>query len=318
MINLKKGCKKDGFKSKKGDLESKKLGYFMIIPATILILLISIYPLLNGILLSFQKYNLLKPLNRKFVGFENYIKILTTDTEFYGVLTYSFIYTVAVVISAYLFGLFLAVLLNRNIKGRGLYRALILLPWVISPSVASTNWLWLLNDQVGFINNVLRALNLIDKPILFIAVPDLARITVIFTGAWKAFPFMMIVVLAGLQSIPRDLYESAHIDGAGFWKSFFYITMPMIRGVSAIATTLMFIWTFNNFENIYLFTRGGPADATYVLPILTYYTAFFRSQLGYASAIAVIMLIVLLLLSGVYLRVLESQNSNVIEKGARK
>ncbi|MDR2369987.1 MAG: sugar ABC transporter permease, partial [Treponema sp.] len=151
----------------------------------------------------------------------------------------------------------------------------------------------------------LRKWGVISSPILFLADPLLARISVCFTGAWKSFPFMMIVLLSGMQGIPDELYESAAIDGAGFFRSFRYITVPMLKNVSIIATVLMFIWTFNNFENIYLLTKGGPANATFVLPILSYYTAFFRSQLGYASAISTLMLVVLLGMALIYMRILQ-------------
>ncbi|MBC8532772.1 ABC transporter permease subunit [Yeguia hominis] len=296
-------------KRKAARLESKRLGYFLTIPSSILILAISFYPLIQGISLSFESYNLMKPKKRKFVGFDNFKELLFSDNEFHSVLFYSFVYTIAVVLLAYVFGLFLAMLLKRDIKGRGIYRTLVLLPWVVAPSIAAINWLWLLNDQIGFINNVLQKIGLISKPILFIAEPKIAQITVIFTSVWRSFPFMLIVVLAGLQSIPKDLYESAYIDGAGFWKSFFHITMPMIRGVSTVCIILQLIWTFNNFENIYLLTNGGPNDATYTLPILTYFTAFFRSKIGYASAIATLMLVVLLVISLIYLKIQKNREN---------
>ena len=295
-------------KKKHGGLESKRLGYLMTIPASILILVISIYPLIQGILMSFQDYNLQRPNQRAWNGLENYITLITEDTEFHSALLYTFIYTIATVAFAYVLGLILAMLLNRNIRGRGIYRTLALLPWIVVPSVASTNWTWLMNDQIGLINQTLRSLGLIDQPILFLADEGIARITVIFTDMWRDYPFMMIVILAGLQSIPRELYESAYIDGAGFWKSFRYITLPMIKGVSAISTILMFIWVFNHFDNIYLLTSGGPNNATFTLPILTYYTAFFRSNIGYASAIASIMLVVLLIVAMLYLRVMRTNN----------
>jgi ABC-type sugar transport system permease subunit len=119
---------------------------------------------------------------------------------------------------------------------------------------------------------------------------------------------MAITILAALQGINADLYESAYIDGAGFWRSFIHITLPMIKRVSAVATILMFIWNFNNFENIYLLTRGGPSQATFTLPILTYYTAFYRSNLGYASTVGTTILIVLLVVSLLYLRVLRADD----------
>ena len=243
-------------------LKNKRLGYILLIPASVLIALVSLYPLINGIILGFQDYNLLRPKKRAFAGLDNFIEILTKDSEFYSTLAFSFIYTIFVVIVAYILGLCFAMLLNRDIKGRGIFRMLILIPWVIPSVVATTNWLWLLNDQLGFVNRTLQNLHIIKEPILFLADADLAKITVIFTGAWK----------------------------------------------SLISTILMFLWTFNNFENIYLLTRGGPMNFTYTLPILSYYTAFIRSNIGYASAIATIMLVVLLVVAMLYMKVLSNRD----------
>ena len=144
---------------------------------------------------------------------------------------------------------------------------------------------------------------MIDESILFLADPIIVKLTVIVTGTWKTFPFMMIVILAGLQSIPKDLYESAYVDGCGFWRSLRYITIPTIANVSSICIILQIIWTFNNMENIYMLTKGGPNGATYILPILTYYTAFFRNKLSYAAAIAVTILVIMLFFCIIYLRI---------------
>jgi ABC-type sugar transport system permease subunit len=255
-----------------------------------------------------MQYSIKRSRNARFNGLENYIRILTTDAEFYSTLTFSFFSAFAVVIIAYVLGMCFALLLNRDIKYRSFFRAMILIPWIIPPVVAATNWTWLLNDQLGFINLILRKWGFIDRPILFLADPVIARITVCFTGAWKSFPFMMIVLLSGMQGIPDELYESASIDGAGFFRSFRHITVPMLKNVTMISTTLMFIWTFNNFENIYLLTKGGPLNATFVLPILSYYIAFFRSQLGYASAISTLMLVILLILALIYMRILRQSD----------
>ena len=297
-------------KRNKYRLIDRALGYKMIIPATVLLALIIFYPLISGIIMSFKNYNLLRPDEVRFIGLGNYFNIIFKDTEFRGVLFFSFLYTVGVVLFSYLVGLGLAMLLKRDIKFRGLFRTLVLIPWVIPPVVACTNWLWVLNDQVGIVNVVLKQLHIIKSPILFLGSETLARITVIFTGTWKSYPFMMIVILAGLQSIPKEMYEASKIDGANIFQSFIYITMPMIKSVSFICTTLMFIWTFNNFDNIYLLTKGGPLNQTFVMPILSYYTAFYRTQFGYASAIAVVMLVVLLILSLLYLRLLKTDKDN--------
>jgi ABC-type sugar transport system permease subunit len=290
-----------------GYSRNNAIGYFFILPSVLLILAISIYPLLNGFALSGMKYNLLSPGERHFVGLQNFSDILFTDGEFYGVLVYSFVYTIAVVALSYVLGLALALLLNIGIRARGLFRAFILVPWVVPPVIAAVNWSWVLNDQVGIVNLFLQRSGIIHGAILFLGNASVAQITVILTSVWKSFPFMMVVLLAGLQGIPKELYEAAYIDGADTRQSFWYITMPMLKGVTSVCTTLMFIWTFNNFENIYLLTQGGPSRATFVLPILTYFTAFFRSEIGYASAISVIMLVVLLTLSLNYLRIFKSR-----------
>lgn len=309
--------KKKKFSS--GSFEQKTLGYILTAPATLMVLVISIYPLLNGIILSFQNKNLIMKDSGDFIGLKNYQDLLQDD-EFFGAIGFSFIYTISVVFCAYVIGFILAMMLKDEMHGRGIYRTLLLLPWVVAPSVAATNWSWILNDQIGVVNNFLQAIGLVDEPILFLADPMLAKLTVILTGTWKNFPFMMIVILAGLQSIPKDLYESAYVDGAGYWKSLRYITIPTIANVSSICIILMIIWTFNNFENIYLLTNGGPNNATYVLPILTYYTAFFRNKISYAAAVAVTMLIVLLIFCLIYLRLQnkEARMQKKLEKRLKK
>ncbi len=291
-------------------LNNKPLGYAMLVPASLMILLISCYPLLNGIFLGFRHYNLLKPKKQGFAGLANYVKAFS-DKEFWNVLGFTFLYTIMVVLIAYVVGMIMAMLLNRNIKGRGLFRALALVPWIIPPAVAAINWSWLFNDQVGLLNHLIKQLPWASKGVLFVADPQVARITVIWTSAWKSLPFMMITLLAGLQAIPTDLYEAAEIDGANFRQRFTYVTMPQLSSVTTVCTTLMFIWTFNNLENIYLLTRGGPNQATFVLSILTYYTAFMRSDIGYASSISTILLVVLVCVLMVYVRLVDRQSREV-------
>lgn len=276
-------------KSIKRDL----LGYKMLLPSVIMICAVSIYPLLNGIYISFTGYNFLDKTKNKFVGLDNFYRLITQDEEFRSVLLFSFEYTIAVVALSYFCGLILALILNNELKCRNFLRALVLIPWVIPPVVAATSWMSIMNDQTGIINVFLMSTGIIESPILFFANRTMAKLTVIIVGTWKSFPFMFISLLASLQSIPKPLYEAAYIDGGGYFKTLFFVTMPFLKKISVVCTTLMFIWTFNSFDNIYLLTQGGPSYATFVLPILSYYTAFFRGQLGYASAISTLMLIVL-------------------------
>lgn len=287
-------------KRSKEQLGSKRFGYLLLVPSAVLIILISVYPLLSGIYMSFTNQSFLKPNQNDFIGLANYAKLMQ-DAEFFGAAGFSFVLTFFVVLLGYLVGLALAIILNRNIPMRSLFRALLLLPWVIPAVVGMINWSWLLNDQIGFINTALKSLGIIDSPILFLADYKLIRPTVMLVCTWKTIPFMMITVLSGLQGIPADLYEAASIDGAGFWRSLRHITLPMIKSVSFVCITLSFIWTFNNFENIWLLTGGGPNGHTYTLPILSYYTAFYRNNTAYAATIATTILIAMLALCILYM-----------------
>ena len=281
---------------------SKKFGLILLLPSALIFLLVSVYPLCTGLILSFQNNSLFSSDQANFIGIQNFISILSTDTEFRDDFLFTIVYTISVVAIAYLLGLGFSLLLNLDVPCRTLFRVLILIPWVISPAVSSMSWSWLLSDRYGIFNIFLKNIGIIDESILFLADKFLAKITVIIVGAWRNFPFMTVVLLAGLQGISKDYYEAASIDGANAWQRFCYVTLPPLKNVSVVTLTLVTIWTFNNFDNIYMLTKGGPAQSTEVLPILTYNNAFFRGNISYASAMATIMLIIMLLVSWVYFK----------------
>lgn len=281
---------------------SKKFGLILLLPSALIFLLVSVYPLCTGLILSFQNNSLFSSGQANFIGIQNFISILSTDTEFRDDFLFTIVYTISVVAIAYLLGLGFSLLLNLDVPCRTLFRVLILIPWVISPAVSSMSWSWLLSDRYGIFNIFLKNIGIIDESILFLADKFLAKITVIIVGAWRNFPFMTVVLLAGLQGISKDYYEAANIDGANAWQRFCYVTLPQLKNVSVVTLTLVTIWTFNNFDNIYMLTKGGPAQSTEVLPILTYNNAFFRGNISYASAMATIMLIIMLLVSWVYFK----------------
>ncbi|GAA0804973.1 sugar ABC transporter permease [Clostridium sp. AF19-22AC] len=286
----------------------EKSGYLFILPATLMLLGVNIYPLVRGIMLAFTNRNFLYPKKTKIVGLKNFIEIIFRDKEFWGVLGFTFFFAIASVVIIYLIGLCIALLINREFKGKNFFRALFLLPWVIPSVVAANSWIWMMNDQTGFINTTLMKWGVIKEPILFLATKHAAQLSAIMVNAWKSFPFMLLVLLAAMQNIDHGLYESARIDGASRFQCFRYITMPMIKGISVVSTVLMMIWSFNNFENVYLLTRGGPARATMNISIYTYNLAFYRNQWGYASAVAVVMMIIMFALSYVYRRLLRTQD----------
>ena len=204
------------------------------------------------------------------------------------------------VIGSYLVGLGLALLLNLELPGQGFFRVALLLPWVIPSIVSIASWRWLIADQNGLVNQVLDLIGV--GPIFFLSTGDWAMFSVILIKIWRSFPFMMVSCLAALQSIDRDMYEAARIDGAGRWQSFRDITMPQIVGISVVMWILMTIWSVNDFETPWLLTQGGPSNATENLIVLAYKYTFTRNDVGIGSAIAVVSMIILMALALLLLR----------------
>ncbi len=277
-------------------------GIWMMMPGFLVIVILKMYPILEGISYSFTNRRLDRPADStKLTAFKNFIDVLQ-DHRVLETIGFTLIYAVLIVLVSYISGLALALLLNRKIKFQGLYRSLLLLPWVISNTVTAANFRWILNDQYGIVNRVFLQLGLISKPIQFFANINVAKGMVIGVGIWKTVPFMVIVILAALQSIPLDYYEAADIDGASFLGKFRYIIMPGIKSVTVMATTLQFIWNFNNFESIWLLTQGGPADSTNTLPVMIYREAFQKNKIGYAAAIAVLVMMFMMVFTFVRFR----------------
>ncbi len=276
--------------------------WMLLLPAGIVLLSIRLWPMFQGIGLSFTNKQLISS-NTKFVGFENYINLFT-DKSYWSTAIFTIVYTLGTVIISYLIGLLVALLMNMEIRGRSIFRTFLMIPWVIPSVVAAYIWRYALNDQVGIINTMLQSLGLASEPIAFLSTSAAAKITVIMVNAWKNYPFMALVLLAGLQNVSEEIKEAARIDGANVWQVFRHVTWPQLRGVTGMCTTLMFIWTFNNFDSIFLLTSGGPNQATYVLSIQAYYAAFSRMTMGYASSMATLMLVFMLIVTTIYFRML--------------
>lgn len=282
------------------------LAYLLILPSVLFLLAIEFYPLLVGLLEAFKYHNRVQPWATRFNGIENFIQAFG-DHDVRLALRTSIIMVVGIVGLGYALGLLAGVLLNQKMRVRGIYRALILVPWVIPPVVSYISWQWMLNDQSGIINRTLASIGLINEPILWLANPTLAMVSLIVVGVWSRFPFMMITVLAALSAIPDDLNEAAAIDGASRFQTFRYITFPLILPVSIIATLLQAIWTFNDFGLPFVLTGGGPANATTPLILLAYKEAFQRFNIGYGTSLAVISMVLMLALGAVYLRLQAKQ-----------
>jgi multiple sugar transport system permease protein len=273
-----------------------RLAYYLVLPAMFLVVLLNLVPLLQGLIISMQNQNMIRPNPEAFVGLKHYIRALTRDDEFWAAAGHSVYFTVGSVTGAYFLSLGLALLLNLNIKARGLFRALFLIPWVVPDVVTALLWKWFYSDQWGFANFALLKLGIVSTPVLWLSTPAMAMPSVIIVQIWKLYPIMTVVLLAALQGVPKELTEAAKIDGANAFQRFWYVTMNFLRPTSMIIVLLACIWTFQSFDIIYLLTGGGPADSTQTLPVLVYVKAFWASQIGYASAIGVLILVFLLML----------------------
>lgn len=283
------------------NIRKNALAYGLILPSLVFLAAIEFYPLGVGLLESFKYHNRVQPWLTGYNGLDNFRQALE-DPAVRESLRVSAIVVGSIVAVSYVLGLVAAVLLNQRLRLRGIYRALMLVPWIVPPVVAYISWQFMLADEGGFINEVLRRVGLIDQPVLWLAKPNLAMISLIVVGVWSRVGFMMITILAALASIPDDLNEAAAIDGASRWQTFRHVTFPLILPVSIIATLLQAIWTFNDFALPFVLTGGGPANATTTTTLLAYREAFQRFNIGYGTSLAVISMLLMLALGTIYLR----------------
>jgi multiple sugar transport system permease protein len=256
-----------------------------------MIALIVIYPMALGFYYGLTNGTLLRP--GSFVGLKNYISLLGSG-DFRNALTFSFIFAVFNVAGCYLLGLGLAVLLNLDLPGRGLFRTALLLPWIVPSIVAIVSWRWMLADEKAFFNALITSFG--GSPIYFLSDSRWAVSAVIVIKIWRSFPFMMLSLLAALQGIDRSLYEAAEIDGASHRQAFWYVTLPQLKDISIVLCLLMTIWTVNDFDTPWLLTQGGPASATENLILLAYRYTFGRNNVGMGSATSFITLLILMVL----------------------
>ena len=257
------------------------------------------WPLVQAVILSFYDVNPLTLISRP-VGLANYRELLAGE-EFWQALWANLVWVAGSVALQVVVGVALALLLHRRFAGRGFARALLLFPYLLPTVVAVLVWQWMLNDIYGVLDHAISLLGF-TAPDWLGEMPD-AMISVIVIGSWKLFPFVMIAVLARLQSIPQQIYESAAIDGAGPWARFLDMTLPQLRAVLFVVVLLRAIWDFKEFDLIFLLTGGGPVDSTTTLPLLVYRQAFQLLHLGRASAAAVAMLMIMVALIGLYFAV---------------
>lgn len=265
--------------------------YLLIAPGLLLIMVILVYPLVRGILSSFFTSTKGSLDFAKFVGFKHYGDLLR-DRIFQRAMTNTLLWTAVIVAGQYMGGLITSLLLNKNFRGRGIYRSMILVPWVVPGIAAAMTWKWMYASQYGVINYILQALNITQDTIDWLGNANTALGSIMVTATWKAIPFVTIVLLAALQSIDMSLYEAARVDGASSWQCFRHITLTGIKEVSLTTVLLEIIWTFNQFDLVYTMTKGGPSNSSQIIPVYTYLTAFNFFKLNKAAAIGVMGMLV--------------------------
>jgi ABC-type sugar transport system permease subunit len=283
--------------SKQQRRRTEWLPYWLVVPSLLLILVINLYPFATGFMYSLRDGTLLQEGN--FVGLDNYIALLS-DSHFHHSLWFSVVFALGGVIGSYVLGMALALLLNKDMPFRGVLRVALLVPWIIPSIVSIISWRWMINDQFGVLNLALAAVGL--EPVYLLSTERQAMFAVILVKVWRSFPFMMLSLLAALQTIDHTLYEAGQIDGAGRWQSFRYITFPHLRDLSIVLWILMTIWSVNDFETPFLLTGGGPSNATENLIVLAYRYTFRSNEVGSGTAVAFVTLVLLMILALTLLR----------------
>ena len=280
--------------------KERNLGYILVLPIVLWIMIVLIYPFIRTFLTSF--YNVKIQLKgAPFFGFNNYKRLLLDDPDFWKVFLNSVIWTIGNIGVQFSVGLGVALLLKQTLKGVRLMRIGIIVPWVTPVVVLTIMWRWMLSASMGIFNKFLLAIGLISKPIVFLG-PGNAMGTIIMIQSWRYFPFVAVVFLAKLLSIPEELYDSASVDGASTLQKFRCITLPFLKSLAMIFGLLAIIWTFNTFDVIWLITQGGPGKETTTLPVMIYEKSFMVFRMGQGAALSVVMFVFSLILMLIYMR----------------
>ena len=275
--------------------------YYFLLPAILITAAVVLFPVAQTIWLSLFNYVIYDPDGSQFVGFGNFAAVFR-DEVFWISLRHSVVWIVGVVGLQFLLGLISALILNESFWWRGLARALVVIPWALPSVIIGLMWTWMYDFNVGVINDALLRLGVISAPIAWLARPDTALGAIMLGLVWQGFPFFAVTILAGLQTVPAELYEAAEIDGATRWKRFTNVTLPAIGDVIATALLLRTIWVANSLDVILVMTGGGPGYATYTLPLYAFQRAYSGMEFGYGAALALVLTALLLAVVWLYVK----------------
>jgi multiple sugar transport system permease protein len=275
--------------------------YAYLLPAAICLGGTVLFPILKAIHMSLYQNVLSRPQDYHFIGLGNYVRMVH-DPTFWLTLKNSVVWVFFSVSIQFVLGFLGALLLNASFKGRAFVRTLNLLPWIIPGVVVGLVWEYLYQPNYGPINDMLRRLGALTVPVAWLSEPAFAMASVIFANIWRGIPFFSIMILAGLQAIPDEVYEAATVDGASVTQRFWNITLPMLRPIIVVATATRIIWTFNYADLIFVMTSGGPANATQITSSYTLLTAYTDLDFGYAATLSVVLLVIMLVFTACYLK----------------
>ncbi|PSR25041.1 MAG: sugar ABC transporter permease [Sulfobacillus thermosulfidooxidans] len=284
----------------------RRVGYLLVLPAVLALALIAIYPLLYNLVLSTRFDVLTEPGTQHFIGFQNYQQLLS-DPNFWGDLLRTGIFVVISVTLEFIAGMILALVVHRKFKARGLVRASILIPWAIPTAVSALLWKMFFDTRSGFVDFALGALHLPGSQLVWFNSPTLAWVPIILSDMWKNTPFIALLLLAGLQTIPQEIYESAKIDGASSWQAFWALTLPLLRPAILVALIFRTLSAMLVFDTVFVMTGGGPGQSTEVIAYYDWYKYMVSLNFGFGAAVAVVISLLALLLAAFYVRILRQR-----------
>lgn len=276
-----------------------RFAYLVNAPMIIYLACFLAFPMVWGLYMSFTNKTIGNPAS--FVGFKNYIRLLG-DAEYRRSILNTVFFTAVSILVKTVLGMLMALSLNQKFKGRNIARALLMIPWTLPNIVVVYNWRWIFNSTGGIANYILKSLHITNTDIIWFGSAGLAMNTIIVANVWRGTPFFGVSILAKLQTIPKDYYEAAEIDGAGLWQKFRHITLPEVKDVTILSALMSTIWTINEFETVWLLTGGGPNGTTEVMNVYSYKTAMRSMMLGRGIAVAVLAMPVLMILISILTR----------------
>ena len=272
--------------------KNRTFAYLMLAPAGVVIAAVVVYPFFYNIVISLSNMSMTHFNDWRIIGFAQYAKVFS-ESIFYSVFAKTVVWTSVNVFFHVVIGVFLAVLLNRTLPGKGIFRTLLIIPWAVPQYITALTWRGMFNYEYGAINQIVTRY-LAMSPVAWLRSPFEAFSACILTNVWLGFPFMMVIALGGLQAIPRELYEAAEVDGASPWQQFWKITVPLLKPIMVPAIVLGTIWTFNSLNVMWLVSNGGePADSTHILVSYVYRAAFNLYRYGYAAALSMVIFMIL-------------------------